>query len=121
MKEINNIAAQGDVIIRRVGAIPKGHSRVERKGPIIVSHSETGHHHVVTSEGIDLYEPDVKSAENSLVCFLQMGVDVCNFDVEHLRSYDTHETLRFKGKPGDVFEVRRQREHTPQGWRRVQD
>jgi len=114
------MAAQGDCMIRRATSIPKGFVEAARNGPIIVSHSETGHHHVVNNEGIKLFEPEDKKAD-SLVCFLQMGTDVCSFDVEHLRTYDTHETLRFLGEPGSIWEVRRQREHTPQGWRRVQD
>jgi hypothetical protein len=121
MKEIKTAAAQGDVIIRKVKALPSGTKETPRNGSIVVSHSETGHHHVVRDEGVRCFEIETPtSPEQSLVCYLQMG-DSCSFDLEHLRDYDTHETLRFKGKPGDVFEVRRQREHTPEGWRRVQD
>ena len=39
-------------------------------------------------------------------------------DLEHLRSTDTHETLRLE--PG-IWEVRRQREYSPEGWRRAAD
>lgn len=118
MQEVKKCAAQGDVILRKVRSIPKTHAAVPRKGPIIVSHSETGHHHVVNAEGVTLFEH--QTDKTSLVCYLQMG-DCTSFDVEHLRSYDTHETLRLLGKPGAIWEARRQREHTPEGWRRVQD
>jgi hypothetical protein len=114
--EVKTCAAQGDILFRRVKKIPDGYAKVERKGDIVVSHSETGHHHVVRDACIERWE----GPANPLVCYLQMG-DVCSFDVEHLRSYDTHETLRIVGKPGDTWEARRQREHTPEGWRRVQD
>ena len=36
----------------------------------------------------------------------------------HLRTFDTHETI---GIPVGKFEIRRQREYTPEGWRRVED
>ncbi len=39
-------------------------------------------------------------------------------DLEHLRSFDTHETVRLD--PG-VWEVRRQKEYSPEGWRRAAD
>ena len=38
--------------------------------------------------------------------------------LEHHRSIDTHEALEIK--PG-IYEIRRQREYTPQGFRRVAD
>ena len=38
--------------------------------------------------------------------------------LEHLRSFDTHETIKL---PVGTFEIRRQREYTPEGWRRVED
>ena len=38
--------------------------------------------------------------------------------LRHLRDHDTHKTIAI---PAGVFEVRRQREHTPEGWRRVED
>ncbi len=121
MKEVTKAAAQGDVIIRKVKAIPQGFVETKRTGAIIVSHSETGHHHVSKDDGVRCFDPTPEAKSTGLVCYLQMGVDVCDFTLEHLRDYDTHEALKFKGKPGDVWEVRRQREHTPEGWRRVQD
>lgn len=116
MKEIKRQGCQGDVLFRRVRKIPDGFTKTERNGPIIVSHSETGHHHRITDDNVALFE----SKMMPLVCYLQMG-DTCSFDVEHLRSYDTHETLRLLGKKDTIWEARRQREHTPEGWRRVQD
>lgn len=117
MKTVTKCAAQGDCIIRRVGSIPAGYEKQKRDGHLIVSHSETGHHHIIATDNVDMFV----NPKESLVCYLQMGVDVCDFTLEHLRSYDTHEALKFKGEPGSVWEVRRQREHTPEGWRRVQD
>ena len=119
MKEIKDMAAQGDCLFRRVSAIPAGAVEVPRKGPIIVAHSETGHHHAIESVFVRQY--DVPG--NSLVSYLQMDVGLTDAgaDVVHHRPWDTHETLRLLGKPGDVWEVRRQREWSPEGWRRVED
>lgn len=119
MKIINNMAAQGDVIIRRVSNLPAGVKEVEHKTSIVIAHSETGHNHVAVCDspnGIRRFE----MPGNALRSFLQID-DGNQIDIEHLRSFDTHETLRFLCKPGDVFEVRRQREWTPEGWRRVED
>jgi hypothetical protein len=116
-KTVKQAAAQGDVLFRRVTKIPDGFVAVERKGALVVAHSETGHHHVIEIPGVTMHE----RADSPLVAYLKMGDDVRAFDVVHQRPWDTHDTLRCVGKPGDVWELRRQREHTPEGWRRVQD
>lgn len=117
MKTATKMAAQGDVLFRRVKAIPAGFAEKKREGALIVSHSETGHHHSIHDNDVRCFEPVAPS--DGLVCYLQM--DGTQFDVVHHRNYDTHETIRLLGVPGDIWEVRRQREHTPEGWRRVQD
>lgn len=121
MKTAQRMAAQGDVLFRTVPKVPKGFTEVPRKGPAVVAHSETGHHHVVEDQTARLFE----APGNSLVAYLQLGSisepmgGGC--DVLHQRPFDTHETLRLLGMPGDVWEIRKQREHAPEGWRRVQD
>ena len=120
MIAIKNRGAQGDVLFRRVKELPTGVVARAEKGPIVVAHSETGHHHTV-DETYGVYFADPKS---SMVAYLQLGdgcVALGGADVVHHRPVDTHETIRLLGKPGDVFEIRRQREWTPEGWRRVED
>jgi hypothetical protein len=119
MKTVNERAAQGDVLFRKVPAVPDGAVKVKRQGPLVVAHSETGHHHVVEHPGVAMF--DVPG--NPLVAYLQLEGPDCGagVDVVHQRPWDTHETLRLLGKPGDVFEIRRQREWAPEGWRRVAD
>lgn len=121
MKTAIKLAAQGDVIFRRVDKIPPKATEVPRKGPIVVAHSETGHHHAINDRGVTMFE----EPGSALVCYLRMdtGLDanVGGVDVVHNRPFDTHETIRLLGKPGDIWEVRRQREHTPEGWKRVLD
>lgn len=116
MISVKKMAAQGDVMFRRVPKLPEGAKEKTRAGDLVVAHSETGHHHVVRDPEARLYE-----TADPFVCYLRL--DTPSIDVEHLRPFDTHETLRLLGKKkGPAFyEVRRQREHTPEGWRMVQD
>lgn len=117
MKTIKNSAAQGDVVFRRLRKVPKDAKVVSTMGSVVVAHSETGHHHVASGNGgaVALLE------RTPLLSYLQPGAGVKSIDVVHQRPFDTHETLRLLCNPGDVWEVRRQREHTPEGWRRVED
>lgn len=116
MKIAEQMAAQGDVLFRRVKSIPKDAVEQPRKGPLVVAHSETGHHHVIESPDAKLF-----TTADPLVCFLRLE-GVPHVDVVHQRPHDTHETLRLMGgNDGACFEIRRQREHTPEGWRMVAD
>jgi len=116
MKTATHMAAQGDVLFRRIDALPENANRVYRDGPLVVAHSETGHHHVIRSPDAELF-----SAKNPLISFLR--IDGTFVDVEHLRDFDTHETLRLLGNETGptYFEVRRQREHTFDNWQLVND
>lgn len=104
-------AFQGDVMFRRVAKLPTGVTRQKGKEHI-VAHSETGHHHVAIG-GAYYTTPDP---------FVAYLVTKATVRVEHRRSTDTHETLELLADGGEVvWEIRRQREHTPEGWRRVED
>ena len=119
MKEFKNICAQGDVLIRRVDAIPANAKRVDPDGKhIVVTHSETGHNHVMV---LDREVADVPAVEmfqdpaNALLAWIKVNRPTA---LEHRRPHDTHEPILFSE---GTYEVRRQREYTPEGWRRVQD
>lgn len=100
---------QGDIALCRVDKLPDG--AVLQKDQI-VAHSETGHHHV--AEGAKVFHvPDGET--------LYMQAIGKTVDLVHKRDYDTHETIRLEGKPGQIWKIRRQREYTPEGWRRVED
>lgn len=117
MHEFQNVAAQGDVAFRRVDRLPDGVNEVPaEKGEVIVTHSETGHHHTMVLDR-DSETPNVRmySGENPLLAWLEVNRPSV---LEHKRSFDTHEPLLFS--PG-IYEVRRQREYTPEGYRQVQD
>lgn len=112
MKTFRNICAQGDIHIRRVSALPANAVLVApENGVNIVTHSETGHHHVMTAERVKMY----RIPDSIMDIFLEVEAPA---NLEHLRPHDTHETIAFdKG----VYHVRRQREYTPEGLRRVED
>lgn len=117
MKTFKNCAAQGDLLIRRINALPKDAKPVAGdNGKFIVAHSETGHNHVIAERtNVRLY-----TTGDPMVSYLEVveATDAAETLIEHLRSYDTHESIAV---PPGVFEIRRQREYTPEGWRRVED
>ncbi len=104
-------------MLRRVGEIPKGAIPwVPQDGKYIVALSETHHHHIIADR------PNVKlyTTGDPMVSYLEVieATDAAETVIEHLRQYDTHESIAI---PPGVFEIRRQREYTPEGWRRVED
>lgn len=119
MREFDKVCAQGDVLIRRVSAIPSDAKSVSVKdGQFIIAHSETGHHHAIVLERpTKRHKPNIEmfSGDNPLVAWIKVNRPSV---LEHHRPFDTHEPIQFS--PG-IYEIRRQREHTPEGWRQVQD
>lgn len=117
MKTFKNCAAQGDLLIRRINALPAASEEVEAvEGQYVVAHSETGHNHVIdATPAVNWY-----SCENPLISYLAVveATDAAECLLRHLREFDTHETISIS--PG-IYEIRRQREYTPEGWRRVED
>lgn len=115
-KRVSQAAAQGDVYVRRVTEIPSGAKRAEDKGRVIVAHSETGHHHYLDAVGVERWE----DPRNPLVCYLRIegGPADGGAVLVHARSWDTHAPLHLSA---GTWEIRRQAELTPDGWRRVQD
>lgn len=116
MIEIREFAFQGDCAFILLDSLPKDTVEQPLGGRIIVAHSETGHHHAIEPGEARLFE---KAERDPFVCYLRLEGD--HADVIHHRAWDTHETLRLLGAPGSIWEVRRQREYVPQGFRRVED
>ena len=113
-----NICAQGDVLIRKVEAIPADATPVAAEnGAVIVTHSETGHHHTMLLDrkaktpNVEMFQ----DPKNALLAWIKVNRPTV---LEHQRPFDTHAPIKF-GK--GVYEIRRQREYTPEGWRRVAD
>lgn len=110
-------AAQGDLMLRRIDKLPAGVKPLAAEnGMFVVAHSETGHNHVIDAK------PNVAwyGTEDSMVSYLEVieATDETETLLRHLRGHDTHKTIII---PAGVFEIRRQREYTPEGWRQVQD
>jgi hypothetical protein len=109
----NNPVAQGDVIFVPVESIPEGLTEEKREvGRLIVTHSETGHHHAIDSDDARMFTPP----NDPLTAYL--SVEGCGVELVHHRSIDTHESIFFQPGKWQIF---RQREHAPDGWRRVED
>jgi hypothetical protein len=115
MKTFINSAAQGDLLLRRIDALPANAEPAKaEKGAYVLAHSETGHNHVV------LERPNVSFYQDRQDVFrswLVVDGDV-PVQVEHQRSFHTHESIQVA--PG-IYEVRRQREYTPEGFRAAAD
>lgn len=112
MKTFKKIAAQGDAMLKRVDSLPEGlELSRDTQGKHIVAHSETGHHHTVLSRNADL----LINKANEFIAYLHVKEDT---ELTHERSFDTHETLLLTE---GYYEIRRQREYTPKGYRRAQD
>ena len=121
MKTFTRMAAQGDVLLQAVASFPEGIEKVEPEGNLlIVAHSETGHHHVLeatreidgkTEEAVELY----RLPEEIYEMLLQVNHPT---PLIHQREFDTHEPIMV---PPGKYRVRRQREHTPEGFRLAAD
>jgi len=112
-----NMAAQGDLFLRRINKLPPGVKKLAAEdGVFIVAHSETQHNHVIDAA------PQVAwyGTDDPMVSYLEVieATDATETLLRHLRGFDTHKTIVI---PPGIFEVRRQREYTPEGWRRVED
>lgn len=119
MKNFNKVAAQGEMLIRRVdGFSASAEEGVERDntGAYILAHSETGHHHVLDAGCVDTIKRQTENVPEG-VGILQLIVKNPGA-ITHLRGYDTHEPIGLA--PGN-YEIRLQREHSPEGYRRVAD
>jgi hypothetical protein len=108
----NRPCFQGDLMIRRIDAIPSGLKRAEPDGNRhVLAHSETGHHHVIEARGAERFIDEM----NSFIAYLDVADET---ELRHLRDFDTHESLSL---PPGKYEVRNAREYTPEGWRRSAD
>ena len=113
-KEFTDQCAQGDVVTRRIDSLPKDATLVVNKTQRhIVTHSETGHHHTITAPPSSV---QMFGSSNPLMGY--MKVMKRSVELRHERAWDTHEPIKIT--PG-VYEIRRQREWSPEGWRRVED
>jgi hypothetical protein len=117
MKTFTRMAAQGDFLIMRIDTIPEN---AEPIGPnehnqIVVAHSESGHSHIMLADRVSAYKPAGVKEVDLYEMFLSVEAPT---EINHLRSFDTHEALLVP--PGN-YTVRRQREYIPDGFRKASD
>lgn len=124
-KTFEKVAAQGDIYITKIDALPTDR-KFEKAKPegqmLIVTHSETGHHHVMDADAVTLLRevdgPTPARGElprSIMECFLVVNKPTL---LNHLRQYDQHTAIMFKE---GIYHVRRQQEYTPEGLRQVAD
>ena len=112
MKTFTKQAAQGDFLITKIDKLPDNiTAEKSEKGNYVVAHSETGHNHVIAQDNVQFYAAN----DNEFVAYLKVEKTA---NIIHMRGFDTHETLRVD--PG-VYKINRQREYTPEGYRRAAD
>lgn len=111
MKSFIKVAAQGEILIRRIGPIPakrnfSGSTPLKpENGKFIIGHSETGHHHVLSrTTGCEVAVLDLApEGMRILRAILENPTSL-----DHLRDHDTHESIKLE--PGE-YEFRIAREH----------
>ena len=115
MNNFKNTAAQGDLLLRKIEVLPTDAVPTPPvDGALVLAHSETGHHHAIAVGGPSMVE--LFGSTDPLKGYLRVSQTAA--ELRHHRPFDTHATLVIE--PG-IYEVRRQREWTPEGWRRVAD
>ncbi len=117
MKTFKNMAAQGDFIIIRVAELPKDVEVMQpENGQFVIAHSETGHNHVMERTNVEAF---VTKGSTKTADLYELFLNVkAPTEIIHLRSHDTHEALLV---PAGTYKVRRQREYTPEGFRKAAD
>lgn len=105
---------QGDVMFTRVDEVPAGLVPAEAvQNELVVAHSETGHNHSFDMHGSDVAV--LEDPNDPLVAYMHVKTPS---NLEHKRSFDQHETVQFTE---GYYRINRQRENTPEGYRRVVD
>lgn len=107
MRTFEKNSAQGEISVAKVKKIPDGLKRVDPVNDrVIVGHSETGHHHTVPSNCVDVYEASTAPAGMRVL----YAIVNAPTSLEHERDFDTHESLALQ--PG-MYEIRIGREYDP--------
>lgn len=107
MKSFKKVAAQGEITIRRIDAVPTGCAPMKAEGgKFIVGHSETGHHHVIDARGADVMVLDLPPEGMRILYAILENPTM----LEHQRGHDTHEPIMLD--PGTYeFRIAREFDH----------
>lgn len=104
--------AQGDMLIIPIKTIPATARAATTEGAhYILAHSETGHNHVIERAKAEVYE----AADDTFIAYVRT---LAPAEITHQRDFDTHEPLLLTE---GCYEIRRQREYMPEGFRAAQD
>lgn len=113
MKTFYKYAAQGEIMIHRVGDLPSGHetpygytSLKPDGGYLVVGHSETGHHHCIDADHGSVAVLDNPPEGMRILRALITQTT----ELRHLRPTDTHAPITLE--PGE-YELRIAREYDP--------
>jgi hypothetical protein len=107
MKSFIKSAAQGEISIRKIEALPESVSAMEKeRGKWIIGKSETHHDHVLVSDAPKVFESTNPPAGMRVL----YAVIEAASELIHERGHDTHETISFE--PG-IYEFRLGREYDP--------
>ena len=113
--EPHNFGRHGEVLLIPAESLPKGAKLVEEKNSLIIGHSESGHHHVLTiprESGvmIKMYEKDGKT-------YLDIPRQA---NLEHQKTVEKHDTQIFR--PGIyIREIRQSYSYAEKIMKRVID
>lgn len=107
-----NQAAQGDLLFTRVDKVPDGAKRaIPVDGRYIIGHSESNHHHTMLADDVVFYYVD-----DPMIAYVEVLEPT---PIIHEKTGpDAHPGIMFEV---GIFEVCRQEEETPEGFRRVAD
>lgn len=107
MKTFKTHAAQGEISIKRIAKLPDGVRAVApENGKFVIGHSETGHHHTMVADRVQVFEKTDAPAGMRILYAIIEGTAL----LEHERSFDTHEPIQHA--PG-IYEYRIGREFDP--------
>jgi len=108
MKVFNEVAAQGEISIRKIDKLPSGvNVFAPEGGKYIIGHSETGHHHsLAVLDRVQVFKAN-KAPDGMRILYAIL--DAPNHLV-HERNFDTHEPIALQ--PG-IYEFRLGREFDP--------
>ena len=108
MRIIETLGAQGEIRMFRVDEIPDGVKTLKHEnGHLIIGHSETGHHHVLVADRVQVFESET-APEGMRVLY---AILESHGELQHLRAHDTHKSHAFQ--PGDKIMFRTDREYDP--------
>lgn len=109
----NNLARQGDVLIRRVKGMPAQLTEIPREGGrVVLAHGEvTGHSHAIACPRATLYM-DIGSGPGGRRYLSVTGDDAAVLE------HEEHDAVAI---PPGCYEIVGQREYSPEAVRRVAD